>query len=420
MDPVNIPLSPDAIEQVEFYPLENTSLESSNLDDNGGGIVQAASIAVKSKRSKKQVRVLLDARTELTDKELREARDNYLQEQSRLRHEMEQQRLQKTVIERANELLYGPPDILEAEPLRQLWSNALVALIETKTGLITLVKPPRKKRPAKRRRLNGSDEHVRQVVREGIEENEGTGMDVDEVGYQAEFFGGDINTEVNTGGPEFDIRLSEVGVTLSEPEMLRAAPSRAGSINSIEFPRAQDNIEFETLHSGLFPWDNAAPSSPTPRSLAASIGNGTGRKSLDFDVIDTNVELRSLSGSRRTSVTSSQRPGSPAVPASIGEVHIDEFRFSVGEGEDVIMETQRLEAPWGKLERNLNNFFAHLKMQQNLKGDTEMTLDDIIGQEKTVRVVANAFHCVLALTTKSLVRVTQAEAFGTIFLKVVQ
>ncbi|KAG8833583.1 hypothetical protein FRC20_007633, partial [Serendipita sp. 405] len=137
MDPVNIPLSSDAIEQVEFYPLENTSLESSNLDDNGGGIVQAASIAVKSKRGKKQVRVLLDARTELTDKELREARDNYLQEQSRLRHEMEQQRLQKTVVERANELLYGPPDILEAEPLRQLWSNALVALIETKTGLIT-------------------------------------------------------------------------------------------------------------------------------------------------------------------------------------------------------------------------------------------------------------------------------------------
>ncbi|KAG9055962.1 hypothetical protein FS842_000686 [Serendipita sp. 407] len=248
MDPVNIPLSSDAIEQVEFYPLENTSLESSNLDDNGGGIVQAASIAVKSKRGKKQVRVLLDARTELTDKELREARDNYLQEQSRLRHEMEQQRLQKTVVERANELLYGPPDIrmhlcalhsrkliwnvVEAEPLRQLWSNALVALIETKTGLITLVKPPRKKRPAKRRRLNGSDEHVRQVVREGIEEDEGTRMDVDEVGYQAEFFGGDISmsvshcsnfshtyehldTEVNTGGPEFDIRSSEVGVTLS-------------------------------------------------------------------------------------------------------------------------------------------------------------------------------------------------------------
>lgn len=65
----------------------------------------------KTKRAKKQVRILLDARTELTDKELRDARDNYLQEQERLRREQQQQQFNKEAADRVQELLSAPPVI---------------------------------------------------------------------------------------------------------------------------------------------------------------------------------------------------------------------------------------------------------------------------------------------------------------------
>lgn len=67
----------------------------------------------KPKRAKKQVRILLDARTELTDKELKDARDNYLVEQTRLHLALDEQRLNKEAAERAQDLLREPPVMCE-------------------------------------------------------------------------------------------------------------------------------------------------------------------------------------------------------------------------------------------------------------------------------------------------------------------
>jgi hypothetical protein len=67
----------------------------------------------KPKRAKKQVRILLDARTELTDKELKDARDNYIQEQARQRRELEYQQYNKEAADRVHDLLLAPPAISE-------------------------------------------------------------------------------------------------------------------------------------------------------------------------------------------------------------------------------------------------------------------------------------------------------------------
>lgn len=200
--------------------------------------------------------------------------------------------------------------------------------------------------------------------------------------------------------------------------MLRNAPSRAASVGSPEMARGRSGLEYEPNQSGLLPWDNAAPSSSLNEAFRGSIG-GHSHHSVEFPVMDTNIERRSLSGSRRDSPVASGRE-SPALPASLGEGHIDDFRFSVdGENNlDELVETQRSEAPWEKLEKNANNFLAFLKMKVNLAGNAGVTLDDMVGSEKTTHIAASAFHCCLVLATKSLIRVEQAAPFGCISLTV--
>ena len=76
--------------------------------------------APRPKRAKRHVRVLLDARTELTDKELKDARDNYLMEQARLRAELDEQRYNKEAAERARDLLCAPPAMCRYDSWRVL------------------------------------------------------------------------------------------------------------------------------------------------------------------------------------------------------------------------------------------------------------------------------------------------------------
>lgn len=69
-----------------------------------------APVPVKS-RQKKNVRLLLDPRTELTNDELRNARDNYVADQMRLRREAERERAKKDAAEQARSLIFAPPSM---------------------------------------------------------------------------------------------------------------------------------------------------------------------------------------------------------------------------------------------------------------------------------------------------------------------
>jgi hypothetical protein len=50
------------------------------------------------------------------------------------------------------------------------------------------------------------------------------------------------------------------------------------------------------------------------------------------------------------------------------------------------------------------------KMQLNLKGDDELTLDDMIASVKTAHVAANAFYCCLG--TCAVANMALAERFA--------
>jgi len=62
-------------------------------------------------RKKKNVRLLLDPRTELTNDELRNARDNYVADQIRLRREAEREQAKKDAAEQARNLIFAPPSM---------------------------------------------------------------------------------------------------------------------------------------------------------------------------------------------------------------------------------------------------------------------------------------------------------------------
>jgi meiotic recombination protein REC8 len=68
-------------------------------------------------RKKKNVRLLLDPRTELTNDELRNARDNYVADQMRLRREAECEQTKKDAVEQARNLIFAPPSIRKCTTL---------------------------------------------------------------------------------------------------------------------------------------------------------------------------------------------------------------------------------------------------------------------------------------------------------------
>lgn len=74
-------------------------------DTNAG---PPAPVAAKT-RKKKSVRLLLDPHTELTNDELRNARDNYVADQMRLRREGEREQAKKDAAEQARNLVFAPP-----------------------------------------------------------------------------------------------------------------------------------------------------------------------------------------------------------------------------------------------------------------------------------------------------------------------
>jgi meiotic recombination protein REC8, fungi type len=70
-----------------------------------------------AKTRKKNVRLLLDPRTELTNEELRNARDNYVADQMRLRREAEREQAKKDAVEQARNLIFAPPSMRKCSTL---------------------------------------------------------------------------------------------------------------------------------------------------------------------------------------------------------------------------------------------------------------------------------------------------------------
>lgn len=78
-----------------------------------GAKAEAPAPAPTKSRKKKNVRLLLDPRTELTNDELRNARDSYVADQMRLRREAECEQAKKYAAEQVRNLIFAPPSLRE-------------------------------------------------------------------------------------------------------------------------------------------------------------------------------------------------------------------------------------------------------------------------------------------------------------------
>ncbi|PVF94566.1 hypothetical protein CPB86DRAFT_765649 [Serendipita vermifera] len=398
---------------IEDMPSPQANISAPSDAPNVPEDVKEANIGSKTRRPKKAVRILLDPHTELTDAELRRARDNYLREQSKMREEITKQRFQKAAAESARELILNPPVIIESEVLRQFWADSMLAHLDVKTGVITLLSASPQKRARKRRRVNRFESPIGMEV-EMLDE----GNLVMETEMGADMDGGFQNDQgdwMEQEDPRLPFNLS-TGVVRSseEPELPRRAPSQVPSIRSIEIPRDYV-VEEGTQHSGLFPWDNAAPSSSNNEGIFGSIANSRSDRNIsEHDIADTNIELRSLSGSRRGSFSLSQQGGPLVLPGDLPDNSIEDYRLP---DPDEHVETQQSDVAPETLERNALNFLVFMRIQQNTKETSSVTLDDMVGPVRTLRVASSAFYCCLVLATKNLLRVKQDEAFGTITLE---
>ncbi|KAI0076094.1 hypothetical protein K474DRAFT_1708496 [Panus rudis PR-1116 ss-1] len=359
------------------------------------------------KRKGKRVRLLLDARTELTNEELQKARAHYLQEQAALRKEIAQKKAEKESERILAEMISGVPRGLNAPVLVDFWMENFKLQVEARSGRLHM--ETEGEPPAKRRRIaEDKDDH-------GIDPDVPLDMELRDEAQDLNL-GPGIN-EYGMGGdnlegiyePDFRLRSSE------EPGQARNASRPPSVLGGSHFNL---NLQAGTQvsgsqRSGFFPWDHAGVSS----SVAGA-----------FDLPGS--DRISLGRPPRGSSLSSRGRESPFHPGisgiGLGEDNgpgplEGDFEFDVGD-KSLQGDTQQSDLNVVTLERNSLNFLEYAKMQLNAMpaGTIAVGFDDVVPKAtSTPHVAAAAFYHCLALATKKLIRVKQDEAFGPLDITVV-
>ncbi|EJD52680.1 hypothetical protein AURDEDRAFT_120316 [Auricularia subglabra TFB-10046 SS5] len=372
---------------------------------------------VKTK-GKKVVRLLLDTRTELTEAEMKHAREKYVEEQNKLRLAELAKKREKEMMKRVDEFIWMPPPTFRAPELLEFWHNSFKVQIEARSGTIHL--------------NHREDDHKqKQAKRRRVEEQEA------DYGHTAEadapvFDGGDFMMMDEFGGIGFDARQSDRMRSSATPEMGRRGskpPSVTGSGLGVDLQAELELMQDQPMKEpgraseSFFPWDN--PAFPSSSSVAAG---GLRTPSV------TAGDAARLSRSR------SIHSGSPAVHA--GSLHglsdvgglaaPDEFQLDPEAGDDLGVsqnqtqsqsQSQSASQALAALEKNSFRFLEYAKAmavstasQGPRTGATPSVMfDDIVSQVTSNRNVAAAgfYHCLL-LATKGHLRLDQPESFGPI------
>ncbi|KAJ7125591.1 Rec8 like protein-domain-containing protein [Mycena crocata] len=341
----------------------------------------------------KKTRLLLDARTELTDDELKAARAQYLKGQSMLRREHEQKKVEKDGGKFLEDMVWGVPRGVQAELLVEFWQENFKVQVEARTG--ALVIHPADEPPTKRRKIRnqpnmddappdfGND--LREEVFDDIDFNM---QDVDlGVGM-----GGDYNDAAGEQGSMYRRSSEEPG----QGRHISRAPSLLGS----NFDIVPDIPASGSQRSSLFPWDNAGGVS----SSAAGFGPmGSDRVSVDR----AEIRMRGSPLSRRESslVPSQVGSGADDVEFSPGfakgsQILGEDYAFDVENQHNnshAAFDSQRSDMNLITLERNSFNFLEYIRMQlQGLPNSVaDLSFDNVVPMATSTRHVAAAafYHC---------------------------
>ncbi|KAF8922569.1 hypothetical protein CPB85DRAFT_60827 [Mucidula mucida] len=367
---------------------------------------------IRTKRPAKKTRLLLDARTELTDEELKAARVQYLQGQRLLKEETEMKRSEKDNGRFIEEIIWGVPSCIQAPILVDFWQENFKVQVEARTGAVHIHLADNQ-RPVKKRKVRDEKE-----VQENVEMNADPFID----------HGGDYNMEA---GMDMGMGMQD------DPFMDAPVDYDAGRQRSSEEPgqgrqfsrqssitRAQFGLDVEepgsqsqSQKSSLFPWDNAGFLSSS--SGAGLPDGGTDRVSVER--ADVRIRGSSVSRTREDSLVPSQAGSVAMSPGFDKGLQMEEdYRFQVDAGEDRSQnESQKSDLNLITLERNSFNFLEYAKMQMQSLSDVSegLSFDTIVPKLTSTRHVASAafYHC-LVLATKDLLRLKQPEPYGPITL----
>ncbi|KAF6766048.1 Rec8 like protein-domain-containing protein [Ephemerocybe angulata] len=339
--------------------------------------------------AKKRTRLLLDARTELTDEELKVARGQYLEFQNELKRDMLKKKLEKDGAKLVEDLTSGVPKEIQEPSLMDFWQANFKVQLESRSGLLTIHMEGPSKPARKKKRLSTIAEDDAPIEPEVPGQH---GFD----GLQDEF----------NAAPQENCT----------PSLLRVF----GGDFDFEFGAQQKESGGPgSQRSSLFPWDNAGPSSS---SANPGLGDDINDNNIPIDHVE--IRLRGSSRSRKSFVAPSQVGGvagpgfSPIVingtPAPMDSGNRRRPRERLQE------ETQKSEVHLATLERNSFNFLEYAKMQyRSLQEGGRLTFDMVVPRDTSTRHVASAafYHC-LVLATKDLVRLEQPEPYETMVIEI--
>ncbi|KAF8807392.1 hypothetical protein BYT27DRAFT_7099303 [Phlegmacium glaucopus] len=416
-------------DQEEPLPLRDITIEELNK----------ANQADPTKKVKR-TRLLLDARTELTDDELRVARAKYLESQNTIRREILTKKLEKNSGRIIEELVWGVPKGIEAQSLIDFWQEIFKVQVEARSGALRIHQEDGMSahyylclvsiffhfllegRPLKRRKIERTQPDLQNFE---AAHHDPPYLDVD-AGMGIDFGGDDFflharlqckRNDLDMGGVEEVINLRH---SSEEPGQARRV-SRASSIlrgHNLAFDLGPRDNANGSQRSSLFPWDNAGASSSNGNAADALPGSET-----FIDHVD--VRLRSNSLSRRDSSIVPSQLGSIAIggigfspvpsDARGSQVFGEDFVFDVENGpEETQQETQKSDLNLIALERNSYNFLEYAKMQYKTlpKPTGQLTFETVVPKLSSTRHVAAAafYHC-LVLATKDLIHLEQKNPY---------
>ncbi|KAF9453831.1 hypothetical protein P691DRAFT_771123 [Macrolepiota fuliginosa MF-IS2] len=369
----------------------------------------------KPERKRKRARLLLDARTELTDEELKIARAKYLESQKELRKELEQKKLEKNAGKMIEDLIWRAPRGISAKPLVRFWQNNFKVQVQARTNNIDIHldrEPPRK-------RIR------KEKVQATTDEAENVPSSPPPLGFEPQSLGADFNVDQGLHVELFyDHDAGEIQRRSSEEPGQGRQRSRTGSIAR----GSQFGIEIEPKDSfgsqkSVFPWDNAG---------ASSSANGH-MFSDQVDIAQADIRLRSSPLSRRESpLLRKSRSGSilaginglstAGVNSSqlFGEDNLVDDASGVGDVREDMEDSQRSEVALVTLEKNSFNFLEYAKMQHQANPGEDLKFATVVPNVSSTRHVAAAafYHC-LVLATKNLVSLKQKESYGPIAISII-
>ncbi|KAH9178704.1 Rec8 like protein-domain-containing protein [Lactarius sanguifluus] len=352
----------------------------------------------------KRVRLQLDARTELTDEELKTARARYVETQEVIRRTIEDKKLEKEGAHLISQMLYGVPQILKAPSLVDFWTDNFKVLVEARSGALhikTTGELPTKYRVS---------ESPKRTPEEFPEQDRVYDIDaamIDDLELEPRAF------------DEGHQRSSE------EPGQARHASIRSFPAESAFELGRNVEVNTDSQKSSLFPWDNAAVSSS---AAGAPFDMGSDRISIGRD----DIRLKDIStvtgrnSGRESPLVPSQNSGpgtlgfSPGTFGRTGSQINNSFEFDVPASSPLRRNVPGAEPDLITLERNSYNFLEYVKMQlQTVQQPWEgIAFNNVAPRETSTRHVAAAafYHC-LVLTTKGVLRVNQLGAYGEIMIK---